>query len=525
MTHGYGRRHDRNSNFATQRLWAPTRVEAVVNEAGPVSPRLAHALRTIPLVVLAALALLPAARAAASASQVTIMEDDKQLVVGSAAHRGAILDEMKSLGADIVKLRVDWRSVAPSPKSKTKPAGFTGDDSSQYPSGVWTNYDELIKAIVARGLRPYVMLGGASPNWGGGTGGRGGHPNPTEFKRFAQAVGSRYSGGSLPRVDLWSDWNEPDLKGWISPQYSSNGDPVSPRIYRALVYAAHDGLAASGHGGDQLLIGELQPGSQSGKANNKVSPIRFLREMACVDSNYHPFTGSAVKKHGCQGFKKLPGTGLAYHPYTFAGGPDVAMPNADDASIGQLNRVVSALDKITKAHRLQATRMPLWITEFGIQTNPPDQYAPPIKKVPGYLGESEWLAYRNPRVASYSQYPLLDDPIGGNNGGGFQSGLRTSSGKAKPGVYKAFKLPFFVQRRSDKVVEIFGGVRASTPGQKVTIESRIGTSGQFKAISGGTVQLNSQGYFDRVVQISRAMDRTYRFKYSGGTSRGAGVHH
>ena len=78
--------------------------------------------------------------------------------------------------------------------------------------------------------------------------------------------------------------------------------------------------------------------------------------------------------------KKIPGTGLAYHPYTLAGGPDVPTPNPGDASIGELSRVIRTLDRLSKAKRLVSHRMPLWITEFGFQTDPPDPYQSPIRK-------------------------------------------------------------------------------------------------------------------------------------------------
>jgi hypothetical protein len=295
-------------------------------------------------------------------------------------------------------------------------------------------------------------------------------------------------------------------------------------MYRQLVMAAHRGLVKAGHGGDEFLIGELLPFARSGQSGRtKVRPLEFLREMACVDSHFHPYTGTTAKTRGCSKFKPVPGTGLAYHPYTLAGGPDVATPNPDDASISDLSRVLRVLDKLSHAHRLESHRMPLWITEFGFQTNPPDRYQSPIKRVPDFLGQSEWLAYRNPRVASYSQYPLVDDPID-SGGNGFQSGLRRSNGRKKKGVYNAFRLPLFVQRRSDKVVEVFGGVRAGTQGQQVTIESRLGRKGKFKALPGGTVLLGSEGYFDRVFTVSSATHRQYRFRYSSGKSRAAGVH-
>ena len=88
------------------------------------------------------------------------------------------------------------------------------------------------------------------------------------------------------RVTLYSDWNEVNLKTWLAPQRAA------PRIYRRLVYAAHDGLAASGHGGDQMLIGELLPFARHGKTGKeKTRPLPFLRELACVDNHYRPYRG------------------------------------------------------------------------------------------------------------------------------------------------------------------------------------------------------------------------------------------
>lgn len=485
-------------------------------------------MRRALLLSLVVLVALPAARAAASAAQVTVMQDDKEIVASTSAHRDLRLDEMKALGADIVKIRIDWRGAAPSPTSKQKPAGFSGDDSTQYPAGAWTNYDAVLRAIVERGMTPYVLLGGAAPDWAGGKFGRGGRPDAAEFGRFVRAVGSRYAGTfsppsanpmhPLPRVEHWSFWNEPNLTGWITPQYK-DGVPLSPRVYRKLVYAGHDALAASGHGGDEQLIGELMPFARPGHEDNKVPPLQFLRELACVDDGYRAYTGKAAKERGCSGFKALPGTGLAYHPYTLSGGPDVVDPR-DSASIGEIRRVVRVLDALSNRHRLESGRMPVWISEFGFQTNPPDRYAAPIEKVPGYLGESEWLAYRNPRVASYAQYPLIDDPPSGS----FQSGLRTSDGKKKKGVYDAFRLPIFVQRRSRDTVEVFGGVRAGGPGDEVTVESRSGSGASWKKLSGGTIQLGSGGYFDRVFNASKASGHQYRFRYKGTHSRTANVH-
>src|SRR5947208_1936940 len=130
--------------------------------------KLSHALRTIPLVALAIALLMPAARAAASASQATLMQDDAQILFTSDARRNKTLDEMKALGADVVKFRLDWASVAPSPNKRKKPKGFSGDDPAEYNPAVWGVYDRAVEAIIAHGMRPYILLGGRSPRWASG---------------------------------------------------------------------------------------------------------------------------------------------------------------------------------------------------------------------------------------------------------------------------------------------------------------------------------------------------------------------
>src|SRR2546430_940457 len=84
-----------------------------------------------------------------------------------------------------------------------------------------------------------------------------------------RTLGARSWGtcGGLPRIAGGTAWNEPTLGSWLTPQYTgSSKHPVqaSPRIYRGLFYAAAEGLAASGHSGDQLLAGETGPIGQTG---------------------------------------------------------------------------------------------------------------------------------------------------------------------------------------------------------------------------------------------------------------------
>jgi hypothetical protein len=452
---------------------------------------------TLLTTLVALAALLPAASARANPTQASLVQDDPQLTYTSSSHRTARLNELQSLGIDIVKVRVNWRFIAP----KKRPRGFNGADPAAY-GAAWTPYDELVSGAQARGMDVMFQLGTAAPEWA--TPGKSAirSPNPAEFGKFAEAVGKRY-----PSVHLFSVWNEPNLVSWLSPQYSGKV-PASPRIYRGLLNAVYGGMQRSGHGSDQLLVGELLPFSRSsGNSTKKIRPLTFLRELACLDSHYRPFRGSTARKRGCSGFKSIPGTGLAYHPYTLSGGPNVRTPNKDDASIRDLGRLRTAINRLRGRHRIRSY-WPIWITEFGFQSRPPDPYGSPIKKIPGYMGESEWLAYKNSRVRSYAQYPLVDDP---GHIAGFQSGLRFHNGKAKPYVWAAFQRPFFAKYSGSRV-ELFGGIRAR-PGSNVTVQSKNGRKAKWRTIR--TVTLNSRGYFDISARLSRPSKRYYRFFGAG----------
>ena len=414
-------------------------------------------VRALAAVALALAAVLAAAgTATASSSQQTMLQDDAQLLYVSTEQRAQRLDELKALGVDIVKVRLSWRYITASGNSSSKPSGFNGADPAAYPAGAWDPFDAVVRGAHERGLGVMFQLGGSAPEWA--TPGRKrstiNSPNPGEFKAFVQAVGTRYSGsyggsgggstpappggglpiplplaagetgapqsdGALPRVTLYSVWNEPNLKSWLTPQYK-NGVPYSPYVYRRLLNAASAGLGASGHGSDQLLMGELQPYAGSSTGSKKVRPLHFLRELACVDRRFRPYRGKAAKKRGCAKFKRLPGTGLAYHPYTLAGGPKVKVRHRDDASINTLSRVTKTLDRLSAKRRLANRSLPLYISEFGFQSAPPDRYATPLRRIPGFLAQSERIAFGNKRVATFSQYPLVDDRALG----GFQSGLR-----------------------------------------------------------------------------------------------------
>jgi hypothetical protein len=343
--------------------------------------------------------------ATASRGQVTVMQDDGLLYRSGAATRNATLDEFQALGADVVKVQVYWNEIAPGGSSK--PSGFDATNPGGYN---WSEYDDIVRGTLARGMQPFLVLGNRAPAWASRRGGRHAgtnRPSAREFALFAQAAGARY-----PNVRIWALWNEPNLSSWLGPQRGRGGVPLSPSIYRNLYLAGHRGLRASGHGGDTILLGELAP---RGRGGSKVPPLTFLREMACLNGSYRAYRGRSARARGCPSrLGRIPARGVAYHPYTPNAGGPTARVRSDEASIATLGRVARVADRVARRGRL-SRRARVWVTEFGFQTNPPDIFQNPIRKVPGYMDESEWRAFRNGRVASYSQYTLRDDAL--NSGG------------------------------------------------------------------------------------------------------------
>jgi hypothetical protein len=438
--------------------------------------------------------------ASASGGQLLIMQDNARLL----GQPDATASEFRSLGADVVKIQLLWGDVAPG--GRRKPAGFDGSDPAAYN---WGGYPGAVNAVLAAGMRPYLSLGGQAPKWATRGSGRAGtsRPNADEFRQFAQAAGRQFS-----NVHIWSLWNEANLYSWLSPQ-RKNGVPQAPSIYRKLYLAGHAGLSDTGHGGDRILLGELMP--RGGNSPKKIRPLAFLRELVCLDSHYRQYRGTAAKRRGCGKVGRIPTSGLAYHPYTLPSGPRHRDLH-DDAAIGQLDRVVRVLDALGRRGKLPR-RLPLWITEFGYQTRPPDPvFGVALKRAANFMDVSEWIAFQNPRVASYSQYTLFDEAPRTEGRlfarwATWQSGVRFHDGRAKPHVYDAFRMPFLVRSLGGDAVELFGGGRGGR-GAVARIEAKL-PKHRYRVVA--NVPVNDAGYFRQLLRLKQAYRQTFRVTLGG----------
>jgi hypothetical protein len=520
--------------------------------------------RTYRLPLLAVLALLLAAALASTAhansNQVTLMQDDSHVLTDPVG----TLNAFRSLGATDVRIFMGWASIAPSANSRHRPSGFSDTNPSSYPASHWAPYDAAVRAAAARGMGVNFVLTGPAPLWATkpavaaqGVTSRTAHdyePNAAEFGSFVAAVGKRYSGhytpsGSstpIPAVKFWAIWDEPNYGFQLAPQ-ALHGVEVAPLYYRSLVNRAWTSLRATGHGSNTILIGDTAPrGAASPGVANGTYPLRFLRALYCVGSNYQQLRGSAAAQRGCpttagasRRFRSQnPGlfnaNGFAAHLYTSG---QVSRPNLPDPSnihdyaglvdLPSLTRTLDRLQAVYGSHN----HMPIYNTEFGFQTNPPQPQCQCVFLSPStaayYLNWAEYIEWSNSRVRSDAQYLLFDAP--GPPGhftsqSVFSSGLLFLNGTTKAD-YQAFELPLYLPSTSTSSghsLQVWGQVRPGPYAQRdtgsqqqVQIQFQPSSGGGYTTISTATVT-NSAGYFRVPVTFPSSGSVRLQWAYPSG---------
>jgi hypothetical protein len=356
-------------------------------------------------------------------------------------------------------------------------------------------------------------------------------------------MGKRYSGTftpkgqttRLPRVSMWSLWNEPNFGEDLGPQAINDSTILTaPTNYRGLVNQGYNALKKTGHSRDTILIGELavegfepgpNPRSSGGLpgVSGQTRPQLFLRQLYCVDNNFNPLRGTAAKSVGCpttaaagRKFRSQnPGlfnvSGLSIHPYAqnqspvskagdkpdFIHFPDIP---AAEAEIDHLNKIYGS----TKHYSI-------YNDEYGYITNPPylnrgsHRYVSPATAA-YYINWAEYLSWKNSRIASYMQFLLLDPPPSTGPYAGFASGLYFSDGKPKA-VLPAYQVPVYMPKtklNDGQSAEVWGEARASKFMQTDTGETQP-VQIQFQPNGQGawtTLQtIDTAGYFDVHVAI------------------------
>lgn len=451
--------------------------------------------------------------AAANRNLESMFQDDNQLIYATPDAAKQTMDTLQLLGVDRIRVTVRWRSVAPDFESATRPA-FDATDPAAYPAGAWDKYDTIIRLARERNIAVNFNVTAPAPNWATGTPDRPEldetfDPNAKEFGAFVHALGVRYSGAYtaggalLPRVRYWSIWNEPNQGGWLTPQWSR--DPrgknawveSSPILYRNLLDNAWTALLQTGHGADTILIGETAPKGSSDKGESRpIAALRFLRQLYCLDDNLQAYKGSSAQLRSCpvgdKALEQFPAqhpalfqaTGYATHPYELFFSPHTRPTGADAITIANLDDLERILRRIYQRYRrpipMQAKNVPIFLTEFGYQTKPPDPQGVTLGQQAAYDNEAEYRAYKDRNVRTLSQFLLVDDgPVPGKDpfGSTFQTGLLTADRKPKPS-YAAYAMAIYLPNRrvsaTSRRLTIWGKPRVAPKGKtvRVTVEFR-----------------------------------------------------
>jgi hypothetical protein len=231
--------------------------------------------------------------------------------------------------------------------------------------------------------------------------GRHPRPNIPDFARFAAATADHFRG----RVDRYGIWNEPNYIAWLKPLNRA------PALYRKIYSAGYRAIKAN-DASAKVLIGETVPYAQGRRA---MAPIKFLRKMACVNSSYHRVGHCAPLKTD----------GYAHHPYDFERAPKRSKRGKDDATIGSLRNLTTALSKLSRSGALRGTSR-LYLTEYGYLAT--GRRGLSERKRASYLRQGLRLARHNRHVKEVIQY-LLVQP---SNGSTFTTGIVAPSGNPLP---------------------------------------------------------------------------------------------
>jgi len=393
----------------------------------PVPQRLA----LLAALVAAVTGLCVSASAATKSSHLLVgINDEANTLYGNPGYAFPVL---KELHAQVLRVNLYWGGTQWAVANDRRPADPNDPGDRAY---TWTLYDRLARYAAQYNIKLLFSIL-FTPSWANG--GKARNTPPTDYKdleNFAYAAAERYSGlwtpppwqrdptnatsdTPLPKVTMWTAWNEPNNPIWLTPQYKRVGGKwivASAQSYAKICNAIYNGVHSPDLGplpGEQVACGVTGPRGNDSPASTRpsVDPLTFLTQS---------------KHYGLARFDVW-----AHHPYY--GKPSESPlfkppPGSRAVELGNIGVLLSKLSSLYGPKHL-------WITEYGYQTYPQDRvFGVTWAKQALYLSQAFALARANPRIDMMLWFMLKDDT---NISVGWQSGLLTSSGKKKP-AFPAF---------------------------------------------------------------------------------------
>jgi hypothetical protein len=403
--------------------------------------------RLMMFVVLVSVAACAAAGGAQPSSGVSYgIQDDAWLQFGPGTLNQR-LATFKRLGVPLVRFTLHWNEIAP-----RRPADPASPRDRAYD---WRRPDRILRGLRRYGLTPVLTLVG-TPAWAnGGRSPNFAPPRPRHFSAFARAAARRY-----PWVRHWLIWNEPNKPLWLRPT-------------RAAIYVQH--LLNPGYDAIHAVLPHAQvAGGVTAPRGGLggIAPVTWIRGMAAAHAKLDAY---------------------AHHPYPLR-------PNETPSSGGCRNCpsiTMATIPKLLILVRRAFGPKPIWLTEYGYQTNPPDTFlGVSPRRQSTLLSLAAMRAWRLPRVAMLIQYLYRDEPVLTR----FQTGLVFADGRLKPSL-QGFKLPFAEMRRVGFDTVVWGQIRGGRTGRKpYRLEVLKGSA--WKPV-GHDRLTNGTGVFVRTIRLKR----------------------
>jgi hypothetical protein len=208
--------------------------------------------------------------------------------------------------------------------------------------------------------------------------------------------------------------------------------------------------------------------------------------------------------------------------------PTLRSGERDDLGFADLPKLTATLRKVFRRYGVPRSGLPIYLTEFGYQTNPPDPFGFRPALQAHFLNQSEFLAYRNRQVRSYAQFLLIDD--GPNTSfphssplywSTFQTGLIARNGTVKPG-FVAYRMPLFMPATSHRGpgrLRVWGELRPAPNfiAALASVQLRPARGGAFRSIA-SLRTTNGHNYVDARVRFSRSGTVRLAWRDASGTT-------
>jgi hypothetical protein len=235
------------------------------------------------------------------------------------------------------------------------------------------------------------------------------------------------------------------------------------------------------------------PFGDPGPGGPRIMPALFWRDLLCLRQT----SGDGLRGAACPDPAHF--DVMAHHPYS-VGAPTTRALNADDVSIpdlGKLTRLMRFAERSGRA--LPRIHHPLWVTEVGYNTKPPNPFAVPIDEAGRWLEETLELLWKQ-GVSLVTWNTIVDQPPVPDYSSTSQSGVYFLDGRAKAAPLAAFRFPLVGWRtRGQRGANVWG--RAPVGGH-VVVEERSGSS--WRALA--TVGVARHGVFE--LHVGAAPDRS-----------------